>query len=84
MTDYHREPDPDCERCDGSGLDPDAFFVDKDRTTWTHAPCSECLPEEEEPEPTGRVKHSGPDTQFCVLCLSGEHERVDEPSRERA
>ncbi|GHC36736.1 MULTISPECIES: hypothetical protein [Streptomyces rochei group] len=25
-----------------------------------------------------RVKHSGPDTQFCVLCLSGEHERVEE------
>jgi hypothetical protein len=25
-----------------------------------------------------RVKHSGPDTKFCVLCLSGEHERVDE------
>jgi hypothetical protein len=24
------------------------------------------------------VKHSGPDTRFCVLCLSGEHERVDE------
>ncbi|MGA6223450.1 hypothetical protein ACPESV_24330 [Streptomyces umbrinus] len=25
-----------------------------------------------------RVKHSGADTKFCVLCLSGEHERVDE------
>lgn len=25
-----------------------------------------------------RVKHSGPDTKFCVLCLSGEHERVEE------
>lgn len=24
-----------------------------------------------------RIKHSGPDTVFCVLCLSGEHERVD-------
>jgi hypothetical protein len=44
--------DPDCERCDGSGLDPDAFFVDKDRTTWTHAPCSECLPEDDDiPQP---------------------------------
>ena len=30
-------------------------------------------------EPTAaRVKHSGPNTKFCVLCLSGEHERVDE------
>ena len=28
--------------------------------------------------PATRVKHSGPDTKFCVLCLSGEHERVDE------
>jgi hypothetical protein len=25
-----------------------------------------------------RVKHSDPDTKFCVLCLSGEHERVDD------
>jgi hypothetical protein len=30
---------------------------------------------------TRKVRHSGPDTKFCVLCLSGEHERVDdEPS----
>lgn len=39
-------PDPDCERCDGTGLDPDAFFVNEERTVWTHAPCSECMPEE--------------------------------------
>ena len=25
-----------------------------------------------------RVKHSGPTAEFCVLCLSGEHERVVE------
>jgi hypothetical protein len=25
-------PDPDCERCDGTGLDPDAFFVNEERT----------------------------------------------------
>lgn len=25
-----------------------------------------------------RVKHYGPHTKFCVLCSSGEHERVDE------
>ena len=25
-----------------------------------------------------RIKHSGPDTKFCVLCLSGEHERLDD------
>lgn len=25
-----------------------------------------------------RIKHSGPHTRFCALCLSGEHERVDE------
>jgi hypothetical protein len=31
------------------------------------------------PQPTTeRVKHSGPNTKFCVGCLSGEHERVDE------
>lgn len=41
------EPDPDCEHCDGSGLDPDAYFVEGD--VWTHAPCSECLPEDDEP-----------------------------------
>jgi endogenous inhibitor of DNA gyrase (YacG/DUF329 family) len=29
-----------------------------------------------------RVKHSGPDAEFCVLCLSGEHERVDEQPAE--
>lgn len=75
-----QEPDPDCERCEGSGLDPDAFYVDRDKDTWTHAPCSECLPEDgDHPEPTDeRVKHSGPHTEFCVLCLSGEHERVPE------
>jgi hypothetical protein len=28
-----------------------------------------------------RNKHCGPDTEFCVLCLSGEHERVtDQPT----
>lgn len=27
---------------------------------------------------TEREKHSGPNTAFCVLCLSGEHERVDQ------
>lgn len=74
-----REPDPDCEHCDGSGLDPDAYFVNGN--VWTHAPCSECLPEDDEAEPTAeRVKHSGPETKFCVLCLSGEHERVAEAS----
>ncbi|MFD3815009.1 hypothetical protein ACFWRZ_08075 [Streptomyces rubiginosohelvolus] len=26
---------------------------------------------------TERIKHSGPDTKFCVLCLSGEHQRTD-------
>lgn len=77
-TQAQREPDPDCERCDGSGLDPDAYFVDRERQIWTHAPCSECLPEDDTPEPVERVKHSGPDTKFCVLCLSGEHERVDD------
>jgi hypothetical protein len=75
-----RDPDPDCERCDGSGLDPDAYFVNHETQTWTHAPCSECLPEDNDsPAPTAeRVKHSGPNTEFCVLCLSGEHERVDD------
>jgi hypothetical protein len=33
--------------------------------------CSNCKEHE-------RVKHSGPDTKFCVLCLSGEHERVED------
>ncbi|MFJ9101251.1 hypothetical protein ACIRJM_22615 [Streptomyces sp. NPDC102405] len=28
-----------------------------------------------------RIKHSGPETEFCVLCLSGEHERVDDNPR---
>ncbi|MFK0140672.1 hypothetical protein [Streptomyces murinus] len=33
-----------------------------------------------DPAPGGeeRVKHSGPTTKFCVLCLSGEHEPVDD------
>lgn len=26
---------------------------------------------------TERIRHSGPDTKFCVLCLSGEHQRID-------
>jgi hypothetical protein len=84
-TAARREPDPDCERCDGSGLDPDAYFVNHDSQTWTHAPCSECLPEDDNaPASSGeRVKHSGPNTKFCVLCLSGEHERVDDPETPR-
>lgn len=49
MADLARDPDLDCERCDGSGLDPDAYFVDEERQVWTHAPCSECLPEDDEP-----------------------------------
>ena len=28
-----------------------------------------------------RVQHSGPNTKFCVGCLSGEHERIDEEAR---
>ncbi|MFD7428433.1 hypothetical protein ACFV6Z_15495 [Streptomyces sp. NPDC059818] len=34
-------------------------------------------------EPTvERVKHSGPDTRFCVLCLSGNHDHAtEEPTR---
>ncbi|MBD9721926.1 ParB N-terminal domain-containing protein [Streptomyces caniscabiei] len=43
-----READPDCEHCDGSGLDPDAYFVNHDTGTWTHTPCSECLPEDDD------------------------------------
>lgn len=27
---------------------------------------------------TERIKHSGEHTKFCVACLSGEHERVDD------
>ncbi|WP_406078730.1 hypothetical protein OG337_29000 [[Kitasatospora] papulosa] len=30
-----------------------------------------------EDNPVGGVQHSGPDTKFCVLCLSGEHQRID-------
>jgi len=46
-TQAPRQPNPDCEHCDGSGLDPDAFFVNKKRTEWTNAPCSMCLPEDD-------------------------------------
>jgi hypothetical protein len=38
--------DPDCERCEGTGLDPDSYFRHGD--TWTHAPCTGCRPEEDE------------------------------------
>lgn len=27
-----------------------------------------------------KVRHWGPDTKFCVLCRSGEHERVEQPT----
>ncbi len=37
--------------------------------------------EEETPPAAERVRHSGPDTEFCVLCISGEHDRIgDEPA----
>ncbi|MFE3678737.1 hypothetical protein [Streptomyces griseus] len=31
---------------------------------------------------TERIRHSGPDTKFCVLCLPGEHQRIDATSDE--
>lgn len=31
-----------------------------------------------EDSPVIRVQHSGTDTKFCVLCLSGEHQRADD------
>jgi hypothetical protein len=43
-------PDPDCERCDGSGLDPDRYTkqwdTDGNLRGYRHEPCSECLPED--------------------------------------
>lgn len=65
------EADPDCERCDGSGLDPDAYF--REGGVWTHAPCSECLPEGEESETDAEADRCSatfreepmPDTVYC-------------------
>jgi hypothetical protein len=43
-------PDPDCERCDGSGLDPDRYTKqwdgDGNLRGYRHEPCSECLPDD--------------------------------------
>ncbi len=32
--------------------------------------------------PTSRAQHSGPHTKFCVLCRSGEHQRIDATDEE--
>lgn len=42
--------DPDCERCDGSGLDPDAYTTHETAhgTGYRHAPCRDCQPAAEE------------------------------------
>lgn len=50
------------------------------------ADVSECLPEDDDSPETiaERAKHSGPNTAFCVLCLSGEHERVDDKEAGRS
>lgn len=44
----------------------------------TERGCSACDPGWDLSQPHQRVIHSGPETKFCVLCLSGEHERVTE------
>lgn len=56
----------------------------RQRPGWTREACSRCdcvdyVAAQQGPA-SEKVKHSGPETRFCVLCLSGEHERVDEPA----
>lgn len=47
--------DPDCERCEGSGLDPDRFTTSQDAQGQTiyhlTEPCVDCIGEDEEDQP---------------------------------
>ena len=67
-----READPDCERCDGTGLDPDTYTVNGD--VWTHARCSECFPEDDD-EPAAGVRQDGAQTtpDLCPHCEHNWH-----------
>lgn len=49
MTQPEREY-PDCERCDDTELDPDAYIPHETETgtAYRHAPCSNCQPEWDE------------------------------------
>lgn len=41
---------PDCERCDDTELDPDAYITHEtaNGTAYRNAPCSNCQPQREE------------------------------------
>ncbi|MGW7786037.1 hypothetical protein [Streptomyces tricolor] len=66
--------------------DPEAEERERDIQRDTHIAARTANPGamDPAPHPARRVRHSGPDTKFCVLCLSGEHERVDEAQQPAA
>jgi hypothetical protein len=69
-------------------LPPDYWNGPHDCSLAGHRECSQSkdLPHnqalaKERPMVSEGIKHVGPETEFCVLCLSGEHERVtDQPT----
>jgi hypothetical protein len=71
------EPGTECAHCGN----PIRRITGTLTAWWVHRSGgqSACHPERPAVSPRAtprRVKHAGPDTEFCVLCLSGEHERV--------
>jgi hypothetical protein len=53
MEDIMNQPQndfPDCDRCDDTQLDPDAYIPHETEhgTAYRHAPCRDCQPEAEE------------------------------------
>lgn len=59
--------------------DPEAEERERDIQRDAHIAARTANPGAVNPEPPARrVRHSGSDTKFCVLCLAGEHERVDD------
>ena len=48
------QPEPDCDRCEDTELDPDAYIPHETEhgTAYRHAPCRDCQPDDATEEPT--------------------------------
>ncbi|WP_089117105.1 hypothetical protein [Streptomyces sp. SS07] len=70
-THYYREDDPN------AGAEQEYAAEQLALTARALVQAVDSKPEDEQPIGWRGTKDSGPDTKFCVLCLSGEHQRVD-------
>lgn len=75
-----REPDSDCHRCDGTGLDPDRYTkqwtTDGNLRGYRHEPCSECLPAPAPACTAGLLPHGSGPVDRCVVRGSHDDHRT--------